>query len=234
MKMSQSKLKNITIGEIVTNDFRTSILFKNAGIDFCCGGKQTLSKACADIGINADELENKIVKLTNEPATPGMNYKDWDPVFLSEFIVNTHHKFVLKNLPEIVFYTEKIASVHGDHHPELIEIAELFGEINTELLQHLRKEEEVLFPAIKEVIVSGSEKAKATIISEIERMVGEHDFAGGSMDKINKMSSGYKLPEDACNTYRVAFKLLERFEDDLHIHVHLENNILYPKALELV
>jgi regulator of cell morphogenesis and NO signaling len=162
-----------------------------------------------------------------------MNFKNWDPVFLSEYIMNTHHKFVLKNLPELVFYTQKIASVHGDHHPELIEVADLFVKINAELLQHLKNEEEVLFPAIKEVVNTGSAKAKATIVSETARMFDEHDFAGGAMDNINKITKGYKVPDDGCNTYKVAYKLLEQFEDDLHTHVHLENNILYPKALEL-
>lgn len=231
--MEQPQLQNLTVGEIVANDFRTSAVFKKAGIDFCCGGKQSFNDACNENGLDAIELENEIMKITEEPVNEFMNFKNWDPVFLSEYIVNTHHKFVLKNLPELVFYTQKIANVHGDNHPELFEIADLFGKINTELLQHLKNEEEVLFPAIKEVVSTNSAKAKETIQSEIERMLGEHDFAGGAMDDINKISNGYQVPEDGCNTYRVAFKLLEQFEDDLHSHVHLENNILFPKALEL-
>lgn len=231
--MEKIQFENLTVGEIVANDFRTSSVFKKAGIDFCCGGKQLFLEACTENKIDALELENEILKITEEPVNEFMNFKNWNPVFLSEYIVNTHHKFVLKNLPELVFYTQKIASVHGEHHPELVEIADLFGKINTELLQHLKNEEEVLFPAIKEVVLTNSAKAKETIKSEIERMFGEHDFAGGAMDDINKISKGYQVPEDGCNTYRVAFKLLEQFEDDIHTHVHLENNILYPKALEL-
>jgi regulator of cell morphogenesis and NO signaling len=231
--MEQLQLKNLTVGEIVANDFRTSSVFKKAGIDFCCGGKQSFSEACSENGIDVLELENEILQLASEPVNEFMNFKNWDPGFLSDYIVNTHHKFVLKNLPELVFYTQKIADVHGDHHPELIQVATLFHQINAELLQHLKNEEEVLFPAIKELIKSGSEKSKGTIVSEITRMFGEHDFAGGAMDEINRITKGYLVPEDGCNTYRVAFKLLEQFEDDLHVHVHLENNILFPKALEL-
>jgi len=141
--------------------------------------------------------------------------------------------YVLKTLPELMFYTRKIADVHGDHHPELVEIASIFSQINTELLQHLKNEEEVLFPAIKKAVADSDEEVRKVIGSEIERMEGEHDFAGGAMDKINILSKQYLLPEDACNTYRVAFQLLEQFEDDLHVHVHLENNILYPQALKL-
>ena len=130
-------------------------------------------------------------------------------------------------------YTKKIASVHGDIHPELIEVAELFGQLKYELDQHLLKEEKILFPAIKEVLSSGSDEAKKIIKSEIDRMGTEHEFAGGTMDKINQITNDYDLPDGACNTYRVCFELLSQFEDDLHIHVHLENNILYNKALEL-
>ena len=231
--MEQLQLQNLTVGEIVANDFRTSSLFKKAGIDFCCGGKQSFSDACNEKGIDALELESEILKIAEEPTNEFMNFKNWDPVFLSEYIVNTHHKFVLKNLPELVFYTQKIANVHSEHHAELIEVASLFDKINTELLQHLKNEEEVLFPAIKEVVNTNSATAKKTIVSEIERMSDEHEFAGGAIDEINRITKGYDVPADGCNTYKVAFKLLEQFEDDLHTHVHLENNILYPKALEL-
>jgi regulator of cell morphogenesis and NO signaling len=162
-----------------------------------------------------------------------LNFKDWDPGFLCDFIMNTHHKFVLKNLPELAFYTQKIARVHGEHHPELLKIAELFSKINQELLQHLKNEEEVLFPAIKLVLDRSSSDARATIISEISRMTGEHEFAGGAMDHISEISNHYLVPADGCNTYAVTYKLMQQFEDDLHIHVHLENNILYPKALIL-
>ena len=231
--MEQLHLQKVNVGDIVADDFRTSSLFKNAGIDFCCGGKQTLAEACFEKGINADDLEVEIKKVIDEPVNPGMKFKEFEPGFLCDYIVNTHHKFVLKNLPELVFYTNKIATVHGDHHPELVEVAKLFSQINTELLQHLKKEEEVFFPAIKEVVALGSPNAKETIHSEIKRLSGEHDFAGAAMDEINKITNGYRLPEDACKTYQVTFKLLEQFEDDLHIHVHLENNILFGKALDL-
>lgn len=226
-------IETLTVGEIVANDFRTAEVFKKAGIDFCCGGRQKFGEACSERGIVEAKLIAEIQQITEQPQNEFMNFKNWDPVFLAEYIVNTHHKFVLKNLPDLVFYTSKIADVHGEHHPELVEIASLFEKINAELLQHLKNEEEVLFPAIKEVVASGAEEAKKTIVSEITRTFGEHDFAGGAMDEINRISAAYKVPDDGCNTYRFAFKLLEQFEDDLHVHVHLENNILFPKALGL-
>jgi regulator of cell morphogenesis and NO signaling len=225
--------KTISIGEIVTQDFRAAEIFKNAGIDFCCGGNQSLELACKEKNIDSSVLETELAKLENTTVNALHNFNEWNLDFLCDYIVNTHHKTVLKLLPQLTVYTQKIAQVHGPHHQELIAIANLFIKINEELLQHLRNEEEVLFPAIKELLKSNSQEAKATIISEITRMKGEHEFAGGAMDKINVLSDNYSVPADGCSTYQVAYKLLEQFEDDLHIHVHLENNILYPKALKL-
>ena len=225
--------KQTKIGDIVTKDFRAAEVFKKAGIDFCCGGSQSLEAACRDKKLDVAEIESELEKLENSEPGSSHKFNEWKLDFLCDYIVNTHHQTVMKLLPELTFYTQKIAEVHGDNHPELSEIANLFAQVDTELRQHLRNEEEVLFPAIREVLKTNSAESKATIISEITRMTGEHEFAGGAMDKINELSHHYAVPEDGCNTYRVAYKLLEQFEDDLHIHVHLENNILYPKAMKL-
>ena len=225
--------KQTKIGDIVTQDFRAAEVFKKAGIDFCCGGSQSLEDACRDKKLDVAEIESELSKLENSEPGSSHKFNEWKLDFLCDYIVNTHHQTVMKLLPELTFYTQKIAEVHGDNHPELSEIANLFAQVDTELRQHLRNEEEVLFPAIREVLKTNSAESKATIISEITRMTGEHEFAGGAMDKINELSHSYAVPDDGCNTYRVAYKLLEQFEDDLHIHVHLENNILYPKAMKL-
>lgn len=230
--IQETSLSQITIGEIVTADFRAAEVFKRVGIDFCCGGKKSLEQACAEKSLDPSLLVEELTKLQSmEERT--FNFNEWTLDFLSDYIVNTHHKFVIRTLPNLVFYTQKIATVHGSNHPELIEIAEIVKKVNEELRQHLRNEEDVLFPAIKEVLRNDSPEARLTIQSEINRMLGEHDFAGGSLDYINSITHDYELPEDACNTYQVAFNLLKQFEDDLHIHVHLENNILFPKALKL-
>lgn len=223
----------ISIGEIVTMDFRAASIFKDAGIDFCCGGKKSLDEACREKNIDPANIENELEKLAALPADQSHNFKDWDLGFLCDYIVNTHHKYVLKTMPELVFYTQKIAEVHGENHPELIATAQAFAQISNELDHHLQKEEDVLFPAIKDALRAKSTGSKATIISEITRMKEEHEFAGGEMDRINVMTQGYLLPADACTTYKLTFKLLKQFEDDLHVHVHLENNILYPKALKI-
>jgi regulator of cell morphogenesis and NO signaling len=231
--MVDVNIVNVPIGEIVANDFRTAEIFKNAGIDFCCGGKMSLGEACREKNVDSRKLINEINEIELLPLNQATNYKEWDLGFLCDYIVNTHHKYVIKTLPELTYYTQKIALVHGARHTELNEVYTLFTNINMELQQHLNKEENVLFPAIKEMLRNNSRDAKNVIESEIARMTGEHEFAGGAMDKINEITGGYKVPEDGCNTYQVTFKLLQQFEDDLHIHVHLENNILFPKALKL-
>jgi regulator of cell morphogenesis and NO signaling len=225
-------MKNvITVGEIVAKDYRAAEIFRAAGIDFCCGGKKSLDEICSGKNIDKEEILAKLKELESVPNTTTHNFVEWEPGFLCDYIMNIHHKYVLKTLPELVFYTGKIASVHGEGHPELEEVASLFSQVNKELLQHLKKEEEVLFPAIKEFQASGSEASKEIIRNEILRLSDEHEFAGGAMDKINELTSGYKVPDDGCNSYRVAFTLLNQFEDDLHTHVHLENNVLFPKVL---
>jgi regulator of cell morphogenesis and NO signaling len=231
--MTTDKYNNLTVGVIVANDFRTAEVFKKANIDFCCGGNKSLVESCREKGIDPNAMIEELNQLEQMPPDPSRNYKDWDLDFLCDYIQNTHHKYVLKTLPELLFYTQKLASVHGGNHPELHQIAGLITSINEELHKHLKKEEEVLFPAIKKAMKENSEETRAVIKSEIARMAGEHEFAGGSMDQVNQISFNYSVPADGCNTYHVGFKLLHEFEDDLHNHVHLENNILYPKALKL-
>lgn len=232
--MKETEFTTKTIGEIVTQDFRTATIFKEAGIDFCCGGKKTLEEACAEKGVDPERLQEKLDQPEKAAGAVTHKFNEWEPGFLCDYIVNVHHSYVRKALPDLVHYTNKIANVHGERHPELLEVADLFFQINNELLQHMKKEESILFPAVKELFATGSEKAKEKINSEMASLQDEHEFAGGAMDKINEITNRYKLPEDACNSYRITFQMLEQFEDDLHTHVHLENNILFPQALDKV
>ena len=231
--MEKNNLESRKIGDIVTDNFKAAEIFKKYGIDFCCGGNSPLEQACTEKNIDVAVLTQELMELAGQPTDTAHNFKGWDLGFLCDYIVNTHHHTVTTLLPQVLAYTRKIADVHGSHHPELLQIAILFSQISDELIPHLKNEEELLFPAIKDVLKTGSAQSKETIKSEIARMSKEHEFAGDAMDRINKLSSGYLLPPDACNSYMVAFKLLEQFEDDLHIHVHLENNIVYPRALLL-
>ncbi|MCU0457469.1 MAG: iron-sulfur cluster repair di-iron protein [Bacteroidales bacterium] len=221
------------LGNIVARDFRAASVLSSAGLDFCCGGSKTLDAACREKGIRTEEILEKLADLENQPVIPGRNFNEWQPDFLADYIVNVHHSYIRKTLPDLLFYTDKIMNVHGDRHPELKEVARLFSKLSKELLLHLDREEQVLFPAIREAMRTKSPEAIETIAGELPGMNDEHEFVGGTMDKINEITGGYKVPEDGCNTYAVTFRLLQEFEEDIHIHVHLENNILFPKSLNL-
>lgn len=229
----EMKQEEQLLGNIVAMDFRAASVLSKAGLDFCCGGSKTLDAACREKGISTEEIIEKLSDLENQPVIPGQNFNEWQPGFLSDYIVNVHHSYIRRTVPDLLFYTDKIMNVHGDRHPELSEVAGLFAKLSHELLLHLDREEKVLFPAIKEAVRTRSSEALKTIAGEMPGMSSEHEFVGGTMDKINEITGGYNVPADGCNTYAVTYRLLKEFEDDIHIHVHLENNILFPKSLKL-
>lgn len=231
--------KNSKIGEIVAENFHAAQVFEKYGLDFCCGGKKTLGEACLDKGINPDEVIQKLSQVNGEGSRPTADFNSWTPDFLIDYIINNHHKYVNRSLPVIMEHADKVALKHGENHEEVTVIAELFSNIKAELEAHMQKEERMLFPYIKrlaELERSGEEAPHApfgTVENPIRMMEMEHDAAGKIMEKINTLSSSYTPPEDACTTYRVLYRELKEFEDDLHVHIHLENNILFPKAIEL-
>lgn len=218
------------VGQIVANDYRAASVLRSYGLDFCCGGGKTLEKACAAKNIDPDEVVSEL-KALNMTDNTGDNYNEWELDFLVDYIVNNHHSFVLRALPEINFYAEKVARVHGQNHPELLDILQRVRLLSQEMAGHLQKEEEDLFPQIKEMVQN---QKIGTVKKEIVKALeDEHDKAGELMKEIEKLTNGFNPPEDACASYRVLFQNLEGFKQDLHKHVHLENNILFPKALQL-
>ena len=230
-----------TLGEIAAKDLRKAEVFKKYGLDFCCGGKKTVKEACAEKGIDVTKVEQELQNSdkTSFAARP-LPYNDWNLDFLADYIVNTHHSYVKKTIPDIKAYAEKVAKVHGAHHPELLQINKLAQEVCDEMSAHMVKEETVLFPYVKQLVASknsGNGKVKFGDLDSVETPINlmemEHEVVGNNMDEIRKISNNYALPEDACASYSFLFKTLDEFENDLHIHVHLENNILFPKAVNL-
>ncbi|MDE3185643.1 MAG: iron-sulfur cluster repair di-iron protein [Bacteroidota bacterium] len=230
-----------TLGEIATKDLRKAQVFKKYGLDFCCGGKKTVKEACAEKGLDVTKVEQELQNAdkTSSTARP-LPYNDWSLDFLADYIVNTHHSYVRKTIPDLSTYAAKVARVHGDRHPELLEINSLAQLVCQELSSHMVKEETVLFPAIKKLVAaknngSSPDDASAALIKgAVNTMEEEHETVGNALEQIRKLSLNYTLPSDACASYSFLFKTLEEFEDDLHTHVHLENNILFPKALDLI
>ena len=223
------------VGEIVTGDFRTAAVFHDFGIDFCCGGRQTLAEACRERNTDPEEV---MAALTRSCSVPGIapRFDEWSPEALIGYIVGNHHAFVRRALPPLVAHAWKLAAAHGDRHAELRDVAQLIDRVATDMLSHMAKEEQILFPyiaALADAVEHGRHAPHApfgSIDSPIAMMEGEHETAGAALATIRALTGGYVAPADACTTYRVTLQELEAFERDLHSHVHLENNILFPKA----
>lgn len=227
-----------TIRDIVADDFRAAAVFQRHRIDFCCGGNRPIADACREKG-----LDPTVVIAEVEAATAAQGdvprFAAWDLDFLANYIVANHHGYVRRAIETIGAHTQKVAGVHGEHHPETVTVAEIFAGVAQEMVQHMAKEERMLFPFIvrlAEAERSGQAAPVApfgTIANPIRMMELEHQAAGDSMAAIRRLTADFTIPADACTTYRVTYKELEEFEADLHQHVHLENNVLFPKALRL-
>lgn len=237
--MQRSSIENSTVGEIVAGDFRTAQVFEANGIDFCCGGTVALANICAQKGLDLAKMVKDLEAVQSDPVERSQNYTSWSLSFLADYIVNTHHAYLKENDDQIVAYARKIAEVHGKNHPEVIKIASLFEKIASDMVAHLKKEEEVFFPALKRAEAARTSgtlpdaKDQETIRVSLLRLHREHEEIGEAVHTIRYLASDYAIPGDVCNTFMITYQKLKEFEDDLHKHVHLENNILSLKAAEL-
>ena len=229
-------LEKITIGEYVAKDFRTAAVFSKYGIDFCCKGHRTIDEACHKKDISANELMEQLNTVLETKNDSGTDFKSWPLDLLADYIEKTHHHYVEEKTPVLIQFLDKLCKVHGANHPELFEINELFIGCAAELTLHMKKEELVLFPFIKKMVAArfnneGLQQPHfVTIENPIAMMMLEHEAEGERFRKIETLTNNYTPPADACNTYRVTFNMLADFEQDLHKHIHLENNILFPEA----
>ncbi|WP_339660273.1 iron-sulfur cluster repair di-iron protein [uncultured Polaribacter sp.] len=230
--------KENTVAEIVTQNIKTADVFKKHGIDFCCGGGISIEKACKKHNVSFEEMEKELLNINN-PTSNAYNYDAWKLDFLVDHIENIHHNYVTENTPIVLQYAAKVAKVHGHHYTEVLEINRLFNEVAQELAAHLKKEELILFPFIKQLVKVDKEGIKVktphfgTVNNPITMMEEEHENAGDILKEIKQLSNNYSPPNGACNTFKALYAKLEEFEQDLHQHIHLENNILFPKAIAL-
>ena len=226
------------IGELVAQDYRTALVFKKHKIDFCCQGGRTIKEACQKKDLLESEVLQELENIYTAVA-PINNFQDFKLDDLVDYIEDNHHLYVAQALPVIGQYLDKVCKVHGAHRPELFQINELFSESAEELSHHMMKEELVLFPFVKRMAQAQRDNEKlelpgyGSVENPIAMMKHEHNTEGERFRKIAELSNDYQPPAEACNTYRVVFALLKEFEEDLHKHIHLENNILFPKAIEL-
>ena len=231
-------LETRTVAELVTENIKTAHVFKKYGIDFCCGGGITVKKACEKANVSLTDLENDLHHVETA-VTGGHNYNSWPIDFLTDHIINIHHAYVAESIPLLLQYGEKVERVHAHHYNELHEIQELLKEVAGELSAHMKKEELILFPFVKKLVKAKNEGSElpethfGTVDSPIRMMEAEHEEAGEHLRRIAKLSNNYTPPAGACNTYRAFYAKLDEFEQDLHQHIHLENNILFPKTLQM-
>lgn len=231
--MTDTPLARQSVGDLVAEDYRRAAVLKRFDIDFCCGGARLLADVCQERGLDVAEVARALEEADGRGAGPSARVTSWAPGFLADYIVHEHHAYVRESLPVLRAFTQKVARVHGARRPELPEIARLVEEVAREMEEHMAEEEALVFPRIKALAAGEAAEAEPPLRALIDEMEGEHDRAGELMRQIRRLSDGFRPPPDACNTYRAAFAKLEEFEDDLHRHVHLENNVLFPKALEI-
>ncbi|MBX9449864.1 MAG: iron-sulfur cluster repair di-iron protein [Taibaiella sp.] len=230
--------KETVIGELVALDYRTASVFKNNKIDFCCNGTRTIEEACGQKKIESDTLIAQLEEVRGRAKESGIDYNSWPLDLLADYIEKKHHRYVEQKVREIIPFLNKVVRVHGDRHPELAQVEQLFKESAGELTAHMKKEELMLFPYIRKMMEAEKNRTSVhapfgTVQNPIRMMMHEHDGEGERFRKIAALTDNYTPPDDACNTYRVTFSLLKEFEEDLHLHIHLENNILFPKSITM-
>jgi len=232
-------LKNKTIGSFVAEDFRTATVFSKYRIDFCCKGNRTVTEVCEKQNIDADALLENVLQVVQSENNGSIDFNSWPLDLLADYIEKTHHRYVEEKTNVLLPFLDKLCKVHGANHPELFKINELFIGCAGELSQHMKKEELVLFPFVKRMVKTKDtdgvlhQPSFGTVANPIAMMMHEHDNEGERFREIAALTDNYTPPADACTTYRVTFAMLKEFEADLHKHIHLENNILFSKAVIL-
>lgn len=231
MRIETSK----TIGQLVAEKPSRARLFEKLGIDYCCGGKRPLEEVAAEKGLDANTIALTL-EAAESVGAGQTSEKDWRTAPMSELIDNImteHHAYLREEMPRITFLTEKVANAHSDSNPKLRDVAAVFAEARAELEAHMVKEEQILFPLIRRIEAGETSGFHCgSIRNPINVMEAEHDSTGNAMERMRALTDNYTLPEWGCNTYRAMLDALETFESNTHTHVHKENNILFPRAIE--
>lgn len=234
-----SSLTTLTLAQIVNNNHQAASVFEKYRLDFCCKGKRSLEQACTEQQVPVADVMSDLENVFTKNDKGSVDFEKMNLAKLCDHIVQTHHAYVKDQMPQIYAYLQKVSSKHGERHPELYKIFQTFAAVKEEMEGHMKKEELILFPRIKELQkLADNEDAHLQLNitylqSPINVMEQEHDHAGNLLNDIRLLSNDYTVPQDACTTYRLSFAALKAFELDLHQHVHLENNILFPKAIQL-
>lgn len=230
-----------TIGQITAENPAAAAVFEKLGLDYCCGGGQTLEQACRKAGLPAEEVQDSL-DMAAETARFKAPERNWTAEPLADLIAHirdTHHAYTRAAIERLQPLFDKVCAAHGENHPELPEMRTVFANLAQELTMHLMKEEMMLFPYIERLEEAAIEKLPAppapfgSVQNPVAMMMREHDGAGDALAHMHAASRGYAVPAEACASYRALYQTLAELEADLHRHIHLENNILFPRAIEM-
>ncbi|HUL74923.1 MAG TPA: iron-sulfur cluster repair di-iron protein [Vicinamibacterales bacterium] len=238
MELSSS-LAQRTLSDIVNDDLRAASVFERFGLDYCCHGRRTLDEAARDRGLPPDDVVRALEAL-GAPTVESELPPAWDDLgVLARHIVDQHHRYVKTTIPSVTAMLNKLVTRHGERHPELMQVRLTFLQLAEELLTHLEKEEVLLFPYVTELADAKRTGGPlppgpfTTALHPIRVMEADHTLAGELAEQLRRLTNGFVPPADGCTTYRACYAELARFEADLHRHIHLENNVLFPRTLEL-
>ena len=226
-----------TVREIAVEMPQATRVFEKFGIDYCCGGMKTLEQACAAANLKVESVLQSLTSAAG-PA-PAQDFREGSLGDLIQHIVSTHHAYVKSEVPRLLALIAKVCGVHGKNHPELREVQEIFQGLGDELSTHMMKEENILFPYIsrmEQTVLAGRPAARppfGSVGNPIQMMLMEHDSAGEALRELRRLSNDYTPPPDGCISYRTLYSAVAEFETDLHQHIHLENNILFPRAIAM-
>lgn len=230
---------NSTVGEIAVALPESTRVFERFKIDYCCGGGQMLSDACASVGVNTDQLLEMLKDSSRPQESPALDLQNATLTELISYILDKHHVYTKNEIERLDPLAAKVVSAHGANHSELLTVRDLTQQLFADLKPHMFKEEQILFPFVIELEQARLQNRPAPLApfgivnNPIRMMMMEHDTAGDILRELRTVSSDYKLPADACISYKTFYEALEAFEQDLHQHIHLENNLLFPKAVQL-
>lgn len=216
----------VTLGDLVTLHPGLARELEQLGLDYCCHGNRSLADAASEAGLDAGVVVTQLgaIEAPGEPA-PWANLSLAE---LADHVQNTHHKYLWEELPRLSMLVDKIAEVHGSRHPELAEVQQLYAKVRVEFEPHLRREELRDFPAIRHL----DDRPDPELPARLQALIEEHDEVGELLDRIHEITNGFTVPDDGCNTYRLTYAALAELESDTHLHVHKENNVLFPGAIE--
>jgi regulator of cell morphogenesis and NO signaling len=230
--MNEPQLDN-TVGDIVAGCPALASVFEDIGIDYCCGGKKTLGDACRDKGL---EPQSVLATLAQPPQTePVADTAVMALTELADHIEQTHHAYLRSEFSRLNELTSKVASVHGDQNPRLHQVSETCRALIAELSDHMMKEEQILFPLVRQLDASDTAPTFhcGSLANPIHQMESEHSQAGAALERLRELTDGFTPPDGACNSYRAMLNAIAHLERDLHLHIHKENNVLFPRALEM-